>query len=245
MHNLRKVNLYANPVTDKCLPSFVNLPLTYLSVSSTKISDAGMETVSKIQTLRWLDISETNIGGKGLRSIVNLPKLENLDADNTKMTSADLTWLKQCKSLRMLNLSVCKIDDSDGAVLADLPLLALYVSDCNLSDSFLSKLRQSKTLRIPGHRINPRITEKGLQKLKNLPLRGLWIQKTEATKDGHLECLDGIKTLQTLQVGKTPPGTAQRLHAKHPHCEILTEEAKSFNPDATVRSLEHSDLRWP
>ena len=69
---------------------------------------------------------------------------------------------------------------------------------------------------------------------------------SEAAMSDHLGCLVGMKTLSYLQVGKLSPGTKATMLSSLPdNCEIVEDTAHSFNPDATVRSMDNSGLDWP
>ena len=97
MHRLEKANLYTNPVTDQCLQYFVDLPLTYLCLGSTQVSDAGMKQVSRIRTLQWLDVGDTKVSAKGLQSIVTLPALKDLAVDDSSIKVQICTCSRSAK----------------------------------------------------------------------------------------------------------------------------------------------------
>ena len=231
MHNLEKANLYGNPLSDQCLEYFADKQMLYMGLGATSVTDGGMAALAKIKSLKFLDVSTNRIDGKGLESLVELPQLEHLDLHNTAITSDDLPKLKNCRSLKELNLGSIKINDTAGAVLAELPIMALYLDHCQLSDKFLSLLSRSNTLRYLSLNNNEQITAKGLEKLSSLPFKGLWLDYTEATKGGLPERLKKMKSLRLLQLNDAPPEVMKDLRASLPLCATNNDSTHAHNPD--------------
>ena len=81
-----------NP-TPPC-PNFQH-KLRELYLSYTKITDAGLKELAKLQKLKGLYLSGTQITDAGLKELAKLKKLKYLQLSDTKVTDAGVAELKK------------------------------------------------------------------------------------------------------------------------------------------------------
>ena len=164
-------------VGDEGLQHLAGLPLEILGLSNTRVTDAGMDTLSRMQRLRELYLNGTPVTDAGLEKLRGLP-LEMLYLSDTKVTDAGLATLGTMSRLDSIYLDTTEIGDAGLAALGTLPRL--------------------KILWI-GH---TRITNAGLVHLSRLPLEGLGLSYT-AVDDEGLKHLEGLKTLDEVDLTGT------------------------------------------
>ncbi|MCI0334474.1 MAG: hypothetical protein L0228_14750, partial [Planctomycetes bacterium] len=106
--------------------------LRWLTLRDTRVDDAAIEDLTKMQWLRELDISGSQISGEGLLKIrSNLPSCnvvcDMIDVSGNKVFSDDRWWQQLVKRMQALNdeRRLILIDLSDAQV-ADEHLPALY-----------------------------------------------------------------------------------------------------------------------
>jgi mono/diheme cytochrome c family protein len=64
------------------------------------VTDAGLETLSRFENLRYLDLSRTSVTGAGVRKLAALQKLERLNLTADSVSDGDLAALRQSKALK-------------------------------------------------------------------------------------------------------------------------------------------------
>ena len=69
--------------------------VTMLALRSTKITDAGLKDIAKLQELTGLWLNGTDITGAGLMDTAKLQKLIHLNLDGTKITDENAAELKK------------------------------------------------------------------------------------------------------------------------------------------------------
>jgi hypothetical protein len=89
--------------TLKELKNWTNLQT--LNLSSTRITDAGLEPVAKFSQLQHLDLSCTGITANGVKHLQGLSRLESLSLGTTKLTNKGLEPLRNLTSLKRLVLA--------------------------------------------------------------------------------------------------------------------------------------------
>ncbi|MBS0266244.1 MAG: hypothetical protein JSS02_30220 [Planctomycetes bacterium] len=122
--------------------------LTSLSLSSTRVTDAGMADLLDLVRLEWLEIGNTEIGDPGLSNLRRMSKLEHLDLHGTRLTDAGLAHLAALTNLRFLNLSRTRVSDAGMVRLKALTRLeTLRLDGTQLTDAGLAQLESLATLR--------------------------------------------------------------------------------------------------
>jgi uncharacterized membrane protein len=76
--------------------------LAELNLSRSKVTDAGLASLSGMKNLKKLHLPNTAITDAGLDSLLGLTKLEYLNLFNTKITDAGLTKLEKLANLKRL-----------------------------------------------------------------------------------------------------------------------------------------------
>lgn len=82
-----------------------------LDLSSTKVSDKGVEAIAKATKLRMLRLSETEITDASLELLAGLPELESLNLYGTKVTTAGVAKLATLPNLKRLYLWQTGVDE--------------------------------------------------------------------------------------------------------------------------------------
>ena len=77
--------------------------VVFLNLVRTKITDAGLKEVAKLQHLNYLRLSDTKITDVGLKELAKLQKLERLYLLNTKITDAGLKDIAKLQQLEFLS----------------------------------------------------------------------------------------------------------------------------------------------
>jgi uncharacterized membrane protein/mono/diheme cytochrome c family protein len=88
--------------------------IVWLKLGRTKITDAGMQDISKLKKLSRIHIEHTAISDKGLKLLSGLPYLEYINLIGTKVTDEGLRDIAPMKSLR--SIYVWKTATSDSGI---------------------------------------------------------------------------------------------------------------------------------
>lgn len=83
-----------------------------LGIGSTPLNDESLKYIARLDHLETLYIPFTSTFGEGLKELAALPKLRNLELNGTAISSSDLEWIKESKTLEDLNLCQCKNIDN-------------------------------------------------------------------------------------------------------------------------------------
>ena len=104
MPELEQLNLRHVLVGDQLAKGLSLCPkLSFLSMSVSRITDAGLEQVGQLANLRELDVHETQVTDNGLTHLTGLSKLEAVHVQGTRVTNAGVEELK--KALPKLRVS--------------------------------------------------------------------------------------------------------------------------------------------
>jgi len=120
--------LIANPIVEKAIRKSLKKPTgelikadlakaTYLDLSFTQITDAGLGDVAKLQQLTILILNDTKITDAGLTEVAKLQQLTYLNLDNTKITDAGLKEVAKLQQLTFLGLNDTQVTDAGVAEL--------------------------------------------------------------------------------------------------------------------------------
>ena len=154
--------------------------LVSLDLSTTAISDAGLEALTNLSKLRVLRLADTEVTGQGLGILTELSELEVLDVSDTKITPEAVIHIRQSALLKTLSL-------------------AHNNSITDLSLAQLRGLTQLESLKLT---LNP-ISDAGLEHLEGFTrLKVLDVAHTQITDDG-LQHLHALKQLRSLNLQST------------------------------------------
>ena len=143
-----------------------------VSLKRTKITDAGLSSLSRASHICHLDIAETHVGDIGLASLSAMTELYTLGAERTmisdasfdsigrlsglnllylrgnRITGKTLSALRHCNQLISLDLSETQLQDENVPQLQTLPGLRLLQLDATpLTDRCVPALKRLKGLR--------------------------------------------------------------------------------------------------
>jgi Leucine-rich repeat (LRR) protein len=171
--SLEYLNL-RNRVTDRGMAYVAELPLLrglYIEAMDSRITDAGLQHISKATSLEELVLWGERMGDAGLIHLRGLPRLKYLFLRGPHFTDAGCVHLKDIPSLRMLSYheGVARITDAGLVHIADIPNLeSLCLHGMkNITDdgiAHLSKMRTLKKLEIG----SSQVTDRGLGYLSQL-----------------------------------------------------------------------------
>jgi len=114
--------IIADPIVEKQARLALNKPegefteadlekILSLALARTKITDAGLKEVAKVQKLTMLWLNDTKITDAGLKELAKLQKLELLVLGHTQITDAGLKEVAKMQKLKKLSLDGTKITD--------------------------------------------------------------------------------------------------------------------------------------
>lgn len=98
------------------LPS-LQKQIVWLKLDNASITDATMDAVAKLTTLRRLHLSHTPVTDAGLAKLQALEQLQSLNLVGTKVTAQGVMQLNKIKSLKNLYLYRTGVNNSDWSAL--------------------------------------------------------------------------------------------------------------------------------
>ena len=231
--------------------------LRILSLSSTGVTDEGLEYLRSLRSLRGLELTQAGIGNRGLAVLKDLPALEYLEL-NTGVTDVGLKQVAQVSNLRWLSIIDGRMWGPGLAELAKLPQLerlCILHSRGRLLDQhikYLEGLTQLKSLTLwsSGGDTLTDASLASIGKLKNL--EELYFIRTSPrfTPAGvaYLKALPNLKKVEFAQIWVSPVGerygdvVARQLTANHPNLESVKGigflSAEGMKALTTFRSLK-------
>ncbi len=184
-----------------------------ISLARTWATDADIEPIAAVKTLKRLDLSLTYVSDRGVERLKALDQLEELNLSGAEfITDAAIAFLRGHRQLKTLNLRGTDVTDTSLSYVAELPQLkSLDIGFTQISDvglEHLASLAQLEALNLGGNKISG----VGLHVLKLLPmLRALsfyGIQRRNAgwcwapvVTDLELETISLLGGLEELNIG--------------------------------------------
>ena len=188
-------------VTDNGISYIVNLPVKVLMLRGTNITDKSVDSLIQIKNLRGLDISSTKITNQGLQKIVSGMHLTELKVGDKNINPESLFILSDFKGLKELEFyGVRDLPPKAFYCLSSLPDLNKFdLTSCSLEPGSLKFLEKTKVkhLSMAGTDISTR----DFQSMAKLPLLSLKLIRTHLTS-GDLKILSRINTLNELDLAK-------------------------------------------
>jgi Leucine-rich repeat (LRR) protein len=126
--SLRHLYTFNLDLTDATARRLAQTQLVTLSMPNSDISDAGLESLGKIESLESLVLTSTRVTDAGLAALEGLPKLQHLNLSATRITDEAVERLARLTTLRTLSLSGTAI--SPRALEGLKPLRNLEWLDC-------------------------------------------------------------------------------------------------------------------
>ena len=111
LHSLQRLYVSSSKISDAGLQHLSGLKLETLDLSGTGITDAGLQYLSTLKELQDLRLSKTRILGDGLKHLSQLKRLESLELRGNKLADDSLKFLGSVHSLKSLDLKDTGITD--------------------------------------------------------------------------------------------------------------------------------------
>jgi internalin A len=169
------------------------------------VTDADLAPLGKHQGLGQLSLANTQVGDAGVAHLKGLTSLRILFLGDSKVTDKAANDLAQLKKLYWLDLAGTATGDDTLACLKDLPELSTFMCGKNVTDEGISGFLAARAKRIQSFSLSgcTKITDKGLEQLKEQPqLTFLLLQRTQVT-DAGLKHLAKLKQLATIALDET------------------------------------------
>ena len=146
LRGLRSLDLKGTLVTDAGMTALLPLPLRHLSVGP-RVTDAGIRTLSGLQTLEQLDASQARVGASGLSALSGIRGIHTLFLGRS-MTDQGLSALQRFKNLKRLDLTGARLSDASAGVWEKMPgLQELALDHSQVGDATLRALSRLPALR--------------------------------------------------------------------------------------------------
>jgi hypothetical protein len=184
-----------------------------ISLARTWATDADLERIAAIKTLKRLDLSLTYVSDHGVERLKALDQLEDLNMFAAEfITDAAIAFLRSHRQLQTLNLRGTDVTDTSLSYVAALPQLkSLDISFTQISDvglEHLASLAQLEELKLGGNKISGVGLHvlKLLPKLKTLSFYGIqrrnagWCWAPVVT-DLELDTISLLGGLEELNIG--------------------------------------------
>jgi internalin A len=141
-----------------------------ISLARTWATDADIDRIAAVRTLKRLDLSLTYVSDRGVERLKALDQLEDLQLSAAEfITDAAVAFLRGHRQLKTLNLRGTDVTDTSLSYVAELPeLTSLDISFTQITDvglEYLAPLARLEELRLGGNKISGA----GLHVLKLLP----------------------------------------------------------------------------
>jgi eukaryotic-like serine/threonine-protein kinase len=226
---------FGSGVGDQVFDGIEDLPLTFLGLENSHITNKGFARLAHMQTL--VDLNLTNTSGKGgrlspdsLKSLTMLTGLRSLRLAANDVRSDDVKLLVPLQHLTALDLSENpSLDDSCLRYLNQLPKLdtIFLKNDRRITPIALSKLKFMPQLLMLSLAGNPNVHDLDLLQIASVAplLQTLWIPNTDITDDG-LRYLALAKNLSELSLTGCPHITEhgiKTLRRKLPNCAVISD----------------------
>lgn len=194
-------------IGDGCAQYLAQLPLTGLSLRNTRLSNVGLQEISRIPLLEELDISYSHV--TDLKCLANLRSLSKLNISGLRLKQA---WknMPPLSSLTDLEAGYWIFKDESLVYLTKLSKLRyLSIPNNPIGDAGTKALANCTSLKHLdlGQTDMDRPTEIGdetLNSIRTLSLLRLTLSKTKVTKEGLSKLLQNMRSLRYLEVSNCP-----------------------------------------
>jgi internalin A len=181
---------------------------------SALLTDAAMETLSTISSLRAVRLSGVNLTDAGLARLLELPHLTELDLRNCRRISKEgIAQIGKKRSIRVLKLGGPEIDDQVLELVAEMDqLTGLSLDLCDITDA-------------------------GIRRLTNLPLDDLTIFQCVNITDEGLDVLAHYDRLRRLTLRDVSATGAALQFLPNPEALVTLNLEQSRFSDAQTPLL--------
>lgn len=189
-------------ITDNAIFCLQQIPcLDRVNLSSTAISDAGMEHLVKIKQLKIAFLEHVAITDRGCRELAKMRGLEELSLVGTLITDKGMREIAKLSQLKTLRLPE-GLSDRSGRDLQFLPnLVNLDMSRTTMGDVSLEVVKEAKNLQ--SLQVGLETTDKGLSLINSMKrLESLGLANSQISDEG-LRYLVNIPNLKHVNLANT------------------------------------------
>lgn len=202
MRELTDLSLFGTSVDDQIAGALAVMPLRSLNLAKTRITNATLPAILKIETLETLNLAFCGVTGDGFKGF-NRSNIRSLNLGETQFGIAGFKAIRGMSSLEELYVyGTGLVEHKDVIVFKTFPKLRILNAGRNA------------------------VTNAGMEAFfkGHKTLVELHLQHNKGITDQGLAALIGVKTLKVLDVGSTSCGAAgaQALKQKLPECQIIT-----------------------
>lgn len=208
LSTIRSLDLTGCEIGDDDLAALAGMKIGQLQLSSTQVTDAGMEHVAGMKSLQILHVDDTTVGDRGLGRIVTLPLLMDVRVARTRITSTGLGQLASASQIWRLSIGGSDIRDESLSQLKALPRLSsLEIKNAEVTDHGLEILSSFTGLR-QITLADTQVTQTAVEKLK-AARPGLTVSTRKTPKPRPAAGSNGsqVKTASQRVPRKETPGT--------------------------------------
>ena len=240
------IRMEGDRVTDASLEPIKNIDprfLTSLSLVTTRVSDAGMESLDHLTDLELLTITNARITDQSLGRLKAFDKLMYLDLSGCQITDEGLAPIEGLKNLNSLKLNQTQITGSGFVHLQNLLRLRfLELSAAPVTDAGLQGLKDVKSL-VSLDLSGTQVTDAGMEHLDRLSnLQSLYLLDTQVTAAG-LAPLEGHRNLTIYLINKATADDDMALLKQIAQIEKQLDRITKLPPVATGGSRRKEFVR--
>ncbi|MCA9033879.1 MAG: hypothetical protein KDA91_02055 [Planctomycetaceae bacterium] len=246
LERLRSLHLDKLPISDSGIATIGSFkgPLANLDIRNCAITDAAMETLSGITTLKAIRLSgessATSVGDDGVAKLATLKNLKVLAVDDLWVSGTALEALAGLSSIEELYLKSTLVDDDAMTMVARFPnLKKLRISKTQVSNDGLQHLTACKKLEDLDLSENSLLDDQGMAivgQMTSLKKLNLW---RDAISDTGLQHLSPLVNLAWLNVDNTQVSDAGLPALKDMSQLTFLHLGSTSVSDAGMPSLEH------
>jgi len=229
LKDLKKLDLSkSKAINDSGLVYLKNMPLVFLGLGNTNVTDNGLASVGTLKQLRDLNLSNTKVTAQGLGQLSSCRNLQSLDLHQTKLGNGNLDGLKDLNNLDVLVLGETGVGDAGMSSLKNLKMLrTLFLNGSSITNAGLSNISNLENLQkidLSGTKID----KQGLKLLAKLPnLKDLRLKDVKLGGEAMSEIQKFKSSLVKLDLTNT--GVSQQSTNayldKNPQCMISFNSA--------------------
>ena len=132
------------PLGDTQLALFAGLPITFLTVGGTGITDVGMATIASLRSLETLFLNRTEVTDAGLAELADMASLVELTAQLPNVTPSCASTLRNLPSLA--SVALAGMNDEVLRAIAKPALVTAYISRSTLGSNGLAALATESSI---------------------------------------------------------------------------------------------------
>ncbi len=236
----QELDLSDSRVSDKGIAMLVGLPRlkTLVLRRCYKVTDAGMDSLSKIPTLAEIDIRDTKVTCAGIAKLADLPELESLWISGKELGDDCCTTIAKMKHLLLLQADDTNFGDSGIQKLLPLSkdLKQLRLEHTRVGDTGLKTLGAFKQL-VRLNLSGTKVTDAGIPYLGGLSaMRQFTLQGTKVS-DKSLPVIAKMTALEELNVAECAVTDAGAKNIGQMKTLLILSLANTAVTDEGLRSL--------